>query len=93
VGRVERISPPKVEELLDLKERFGITDDPRRLQNADLCVNIDFGRGYSEPSPSIMKKPDGPMRPPEPVKAPVVSDQEIERVVQEITDRIMGVLG
>lgn len=93
VGRVERISPPKVEELLDLKERFGITDDPRRLQNADLCVNIDFGRGYSEPSPSIMRKPDGPMRPPEPVKAPVVSDQEIERVVQEITDRIMGVLG
>ncbi len=93
VGRVERISPPKVEELLDLKERFGITDDPRRLQNADLCVNIDFGRGYSEPSPSIMKKPEGPMRPPEPVKAPVVSDQEIERVVQEITDRIMGVLG
>ena len=93
VGRVERISPPKVEELLDLKERFGINDDPRRLQNADLCVNIEFGRGYSEPAPCIMKKPETPMTPPEPVKAPEVSEQAIERVVQEITDRIMAVLG
>lgn len=93
VGRVERISPPKVEELLDLKERFGITDDPRRLHNADLCVNIDFGRGYSEPSATLMKKPEGPMRPPEPVIAPAVSDEDVERVVQEITDRIMSVLG
>jgi L-fuculose-phosphate aldolase len=93
VGRVERISPPKVEELLDLKERFGITDDPRRLQNADLCVNIEFGRGYSEPSPCAMKKPEAPMSPPEPVRATDVSGEAIERVVQEITDRIMGVLG
>ncbi|MGQ9648844.1 MAG: class II aldolase/adducin family protein [Phycisphaerae bacterium] len=93
VGRVERISPPKVQELLDLKERFGITDDPRRLHNADLCVNIDFGRGYAEPSATLMKKPEGPMRPPEPVNAPAVSDEEVERVVQEITDRIMSVLG
>ncbi len=93
VGRVQRISPPKVEELLDLKERFGITDDPRRLHNADLCVNVDFGRGYSEPSPCIMKKSEGPMSPPEPVKAPDLSEEAIERVVQEITDRIMGALG
>lgn len=93
VGRVERISPPKVEELLDLKERFGITDDPRRLHNADLCVNVDFGRGYAEPSATLMKKPEGPMRPPEPVNAPAASDEAIERVVQEITDRIMSVLG
>lgn len=92
VGRVERISAPKVEELLDLKERFGITDDPRRLQNADLCVNVDFGRGYSEPVPCIMKKPEAPMSPPEPVKAPEVNDEAIERVIQEITDRIMAVL-
>ncbi|MDM8005079.1 MAG: class II aldolase/adducin family protein [Phycisphaerae bacterium] len=93
VGRVERISPPKVEELLDLKERFGITDDPRRLHNADLCVNVDFGRGYAEPSATLMKKPEGPMRPPEPISAPAASDEAIERVVQEITDRIMSVLG
>jgi L-fuculose-phosphate aldolase len=94
VGRVERISPPKVEELLDLKERFGITDDPRRMQNADLCVNVEFGRGYSEPGGGrMMAKPEAPMTPPEPVKAPEVSEDAIERVVQEITDRIMTVLG
>jgi L-fuculose-phosphate aldolase len=94
VGRVERISPAKVEELLDLKERFGITDDPRRLQNADLCVNVDFGRGYCDPAGGrVMRKPDAPMTPPEPVKASDTSEEAVERVVQEITDRIMAVLG
>ena len=96
VGRVERISAPKVEELLDLKERFGITGDPRRLENADLCVNTEFGRGYSSSDRSCeLRKPDGPMRPPEPVKPPPapVNDAEVERVVQAITDRIMGALG
>jgi hypothetical protein len=56
-------------------------------------VNVDFGRGYAEPSATLMKKPEGPMRPPEPISAPAASDEAIERVVQEITDRIMSVLG
>ena len=46
IGKVERISEPKVEELLDLKEKFGQGVDTRRLENADLCVNTEFGRGY-----------------------------------------------
>ena len=91
VGRVERISPPKVEELLDLKEQFGIKDDPRRLENADLCVNIDFGRGYAETdSGTRMVTPPLPMRPPEPVRDTGAADDAVERVVQEITDRIMA---
>ena len=47
LGNVERISPPKVNELLDLKEGFGASPDPRRFEDADLCANTEFGRGYS----------------------------------------------
>jgi len=96
VGRVERISDVKVNELLDLKEQFGIKDDPRRLENADLCVNQDFGRGFiSADCGCRLAKPEAPMTPPEPVRptpgaGPSVDD--VERVVQEITDRIMAAM-
>ncbi|MBP7935062.1 MAG: class II aldolase/adducin family protein [Phycisphaerae bacterium] len=86
IGRVERISEPKVEELLDLKERFGIGVDPRRLQNADLCVNTDFGRGYGQAS-CCSKPPDATM---EAAASGPWSDADMEKIVQEITDRIMA---
>ena len=83
--------------LLDLKEQFGITDDPRRkMENADLCINTDFGRGFcATDGDCSLRKPDAPMRPPEPIRpAPAATnDDEMERVVQEITDRIMTALG
>jgi L-fuculose-phosphate aldolase len=47
LGNVDRISPQKVNELLDVKTNFGMDEDPRRLENADLCANTEFGRGYS----------------------------------------------
>lgn len=94
IGRVERLSVPKVEELLDLKERFGLGVDPRRLENADLCVNTEFGRGFASPGCGCqMKKPDTPMTPPEPVRPSAGGSDEMERVVQEITDRIMAAMG
>jgi L-fuculose-phosphate aldolase len=95
IGRVERISKPKVEELLDLKQRFGMGVDPRRLENADLCVNTDFGRGFDSGAQthacSCHSKHD---------HAPAASislgdspnPDDIERVVQEITDRIMAAI-
>jgi len=95
IGRVERISPPKVHELLDLKERFGLGVDPRRLENADLCVNTEFGRGFN---------PDG-RRAPEAASAPTTGrealpagcgaggDAETERLIQMITDQVMEVVG
>ncbi len=48
LGRVERISEEHVRGLLDLKEQLGYTDDVRKkYENADLCANTDFGRGYN----------------------------------------------
>lgn len=97
LGKVERISPEKVEELLDLKERFGMGVDIRRLENADLCVNTDFGRGFNAGAAACgceMVKPDAPMTPPEPAPASsaAAGDADLERAVQEITDRIMAAI-
>lgn len=101
VGKVERISVDKVKELIELKERFGIDDDPRsKMENADMCVNTEFGRGFSAPDPVILPAtgsnptaPPAPMTPPDSLRPSANKDDEVERIVQEITDRIMGSLG
>jgi L-fuculose-phosphate aldolase len=99
VGKVERISDPKVKELLDLKERFGIKDDPRRMQNADLCINTEFGRGFGAAASCGCGQPKS-----DPIETAVASAlanqagagslgaQDTERLVQEITDRIMAAM-
>ncbi|MCL2330150.1 MAG: class II aldolase/adducin family protein [Phycisphaerae bacterium] len=94
VGNVERISDPKVKELLDLKSRFGITDDPRGsgagMTNADLCINTDFGRGFSSPS-SCGCTPGGNHGGSANAAANLgLSEADVEKMVQEITNRIMG---
>jgi len=93
IGRVERISEPKVEELLDLKERFGLGVDNRRMENADLCINTEFGRGYC----SSFGSNGGGINRPQPAQVPNASsgsvETEIEHAVQEITDRIMSAMG
>jgi len=43
LGHVERLSTAKVNELLDLRERFGLGVDPRRSAGQPLEVNADFG--------------------------------------------------
>ena len=91
-GGVERISEPKVQELLDLKEDFGMGVDPRRMENADLCVNTDFGRGFNSVAAAgcaTPAKPPQPMTPPETLRPAPPGNEEVERMVQEITDRIM----
>ncbi len=98
IGRVERISVPKVKELLDLKEKFGITDDPRRMENADLCINTEFGRGYAEPAcacpaPAAVQAPMAPPASLMPTGPKTIDPTDFERVVQEITDRIMAAVG
>ncbi len=95
IGKIERISTQKVEELLDLKEKFGVGVDPRRLENADLCVNVDFGRGYADKGDCgcPTAKPAA-MTPPEMLlpKASTPSIDELERVVQVLTDQVMAAL-
>lgn len=87
IGPIGRISEPKVQELLDLKEKFGIGVDPRRLENADLCVNTEFGRGFAAPGCGCGSKPQQGGG-----AAPALNDAEMDRIVQEITNRIMSAL-
>jgi len=86
IGRVDRISVPKVEELLDLKEKFGIGVDPRRLEDAEMCINTEFGRGFAAPGCGCGKGNGSAAGGAE----PALSEEEIERIVQEITDRIVS---
>jgi L-fuculose-phosphate aldolase len=93
IGKVERIDTGKVNELLDLKETFGMGTDVRRLEDADLCVNTEFGRGFASPE-CVCPKPPQPMTPPEPSRAAgQPSHAEIERFVQVVTDQVMASLG
>jgi L-fuculose-phosphate aldolase len=50
IGGVERIARPQVEELLDLRERFGMGVDPRRSSGGELYVNPNWGRPASRPA-------------------------------------------
>ncbi len=43
LGGIARLPKPKVEALLDLRERFGAGPDPRRAGGGPLYVNPDFG--------------------------------------------------
>jgi L-fuculose-phosphate aldolase len=88
VGNVERISEPKVKELLELKSRFGIKGDPREGQNADLCINTEFGRGFAAPAACGC----GTSHPAESAPAGKLSDPETEKLIQEITNRIMAAM-
>ena len=102
MGGVERISEPKVNELLDLKEKFGMGVDNRRLENADLCVNTEFGRGFIKRGCDCgcggsggSKKAAGAMTPPpeaSPTRTASVGSQA-EQMVQMITDQVMAGLG
>lgn len=107
LGRVERISEGHVEGLLDLKEQLGFADDPRRLENADLCVNTDFGRGYNggasgqcpTPAPVQHVVTGTTPQPPQPAPNTPVgnpagggSTPDIDALVKTITDEVMAAL-
>lgn len=105
IGRVDRLSVQKVDELLDLKPRFGMGVDPRRLENADMCVNTEFGRGFAADAHACSCRGNdtsgstavskvivsGTAAHSAPGRSELSSD-DIERVVQQITDRIMAAL-
>ncbi len=109
LGRVERISEGHVEGLLELKEKLGYEGDPRRLENADLCVNTEFGRGYQNGGPAGAVTQAAPQQlvvtgttpqPPQPAPSAAIVNRtqtgpapDIEAMVQMITDEVMVALG
>ena len=85
IGNVERLPASKVNELLDLKERFGVGVDSRRAEGGDLCVNTTFGRGPGNDAsegPSCRKSE-------EPSKRAAEQPDDFEALVRTITARVM----
>ena len=85
IGRVERLSPGHVEELLDLREQFGSGTDPRRTDGGTLCVNTGFGRGEADGNACGCDQPKA--------DAGEQSASEFDTLVATITNRVMQELG
>jgi L-fuculose-phosphate aldolase len=79
IGHVERLPVPKVQELLDLRERFGVGQDPRRKEGGPLCVNTAFGDGDGTCSACSA---DGPQE----------VQESYEELVMRITTEVMEAL-
>ena len=85
IGNVERLPASKVNELLDLRERFGVGVDSRRAEGGNLCVNTTFGRGpenEASKGPSCRKSE-------EPSKRAAKQLDDFEALVRTITARVM----
>ncbi|MBN1344977.1 MAG: class II aldolase/adducin family protein [Phycisphaerae bacterium] len=107
LGRVQRIDESHVKGLLELKEQLGYEGDPRKMQNADLCVNTEFGRGYNGGSnggrssvPTTQHVVTGTTaQPPQPAPAATTrpsaggsAPANLEALIKTVTDEVMAVL-
>jgi len=85
IGNVERLPGSKVNELLDLKERFGVGIDSRRANGGDLCVNTTFGRGPGNET----QEESSCAKSEEPSKSTAEQPDDFEALVRTITTRVM----
>jgi L-fuculose-phosphate aldolase len=97
LGRVERISEAQVKGLLEMKEQLGHKGDPRKMENADLCVNTEFGRGFQDaasctPCERRSVITGTTSQPPEPAPATGGPMPDLDALVKTITDEVMAAL-
>jgi len=85
IGNVERLPDSKVEELLDLKERFGVGVDVRREKGGDLRVNTSFGCGAE----NIASEKSSCCSSEEPVDKAAGQPDDFEALVRTITTRVV----
>ena len=95
LGRVNYFPEGKTKELLDFKKRLGY-DDPRlRMENADLCGNSIFDRGYTDfvPTPSAFAKENGALCGGSCSSSNSKADvQDVDELVRIVTDKVMAAL-
>jgi L-fuculose-phosphate aldolase len=91
LGNVTYFSEQKERELLDLKKQWGFTD-PRNtseMKNCDICANDVFRESWS--AAGVAQRafaPPPPMRP----GATATPTEDPEKLIQEITNRVMAAL-
>jgi L-fuculose-phosphate aldolase len=92
LGHVERLPGARVNELLDLKERFGAGPDPRRVYGGELCVNPEYGRGATgEAEAGAAASPPDRAADASVNKARLSAD-DFEALVKTITARVVEAL-
>ncbi len=93
LGPINYFSETETRELLDLKQRLGF-DDPRfHAEDCDLCGNSAFREGYREQLPQQRAFEPAPSYPGHLQKpAAAASDENVESLVQAITDQVMASL-
>jgi len=89
IGNVERLPEAKMQELLDLKERFGVGVDPRRAVGGPLCVHTEFGR-RDAPQDAAPASPTGAAE--EPQSQAGAARDEQQELIRTITERVMQAL-
>jgi L-fuculose-phosphate aldolase len=98
LGTVNYYSDAQAAELIKIKPGLGIRDVrlEKGLENCDLCGNSLFREGYSDfhPEPKAfippkLQKPPEASRPARPAPAPSADGEELESLVQAITDQVL----
>jgi L-fuculose-phosphate aldolase len=96
LGRVTYLTDPKTRELLELKSKFGLSDPRLELENCDLCANSIFREGYADaaPEPRAFRRehPDPSCRVPALGGHAAAAGDDLDRLVQTITDQVMAAL-
>ncbi len=85
IGNVERLPSSKVNELLDLKERFGVGVDARREKGGDLYVNTSFGRDAENDA----SEESSCCKPEERLTRAAEQPDDFEALVRMITTRVV----
>lgn len=89
LGKVTYLDQGKSRELLDLKSRLGFKDprlEPGR-ENCDICANDVFRSSWNDSGVAPRA-----FEPPPAAAAPATAAPDTERLVQEITDRVLAAL-
>lgn len=92
LGPITYFTQKEENELLDLKKRLGF-DDPRfHDDNCDLCGNSAFRDGYKEQLPEQKAFDPAPNYPGYLQQKPASCENDLEPLVQAITDQVMAKL-
>jgi L-fuculose-phosphate aldolase len=93
LGRVNFFSEGQTKELLEFKKKLGY-DDPRlRMENADMCGNSVFDRGYSDfvPKAVAFAKEEGASCGGT-CHTPQAEIKDVDELVRIVTDKVMAAL-
>jgi len=100
LGRINYFTEPEARALLELKQKWGFQDPRLEMQNCDICANDVFRDSWRETGvrPQAFEPPhytcpvSGNGSGNAPPERPKLSQEELESLIQAVTDRVMAAL-